>query len=124
MTNNLLAGSINPQSGITNPVFKGTSLENLFYLGPTAFFSVLLPKIITLILIVGSIIFLFMLLIGGVQWISSGGDKGALEAAKGRITNALLGIVVLFAAFAIIKFIEYFFNVSILTLNIGPLIIQ
>lgn len=124
MTNNLLAAGGNPSLGITNPVFKGTMLENWFLLGPTAFFSAIIPKIITLILIVGSIIFFFMLLIGGVQWISSGGDKAALEAAKGRITSALVGIVILFSAFAIIKLVETFFGVDLLQININPLIIQ
>ena len=84
----------------------------------------MLPNIIGLIFIVGIIIFFFMLLMGAVQWISSGGDKGKLESARGRLTSAIIGIVILLSVFAIMQLIQTFFGVSILTLDIGPLIIR
>lgn len=65
-----------------------------------------------------------MLLLGAITWIGSGGDKAAIEGARGRITQALIGIVVLFSVFAIIKLIEGLFGIKILTLDIGPLIIK
>ncbi len=88
------------------------------------FFQQLIPSFVGLAFIIGAIIFFFMLLIGAIQWISSGGDKGAVEAARSRLTQALVGIVVLFSAFAIIKVVEVFFGIHILTLDIGPLIIK
>lgn len=81
-----------------------------------------IPPAITLAFIVGSIIFFAMLVWGAIEWISSGGDKQKLESARGRITSALVGIILLFAAFAIINIIEHFFNVHILTnLNLNQL---
>ena len=67
---------------------------------------------------------LFMLIWGSIQWISSGGDKQALESARGRLTGALIGIVLLFVSFALIQLIGNFFGIKILTLDIGPLVIQ
>ena len=64
-----------------------------------------------------------MMLIGGIQWISSGGDEQGLEAARGKISNALIGMVILFATFAIISLIQTFFGIQILTIDIGPLVI-
>jgi hypothetical protein len=55
-----------------------------------------------------------MLIIGGVRWITSGGDKAATEAARGQITAALVGLVIVFAAWAILQLIELFFGVDIL----------
>ena len=125
--NNLLAGGETSNStDITNPAL-GDFLNNFAtatHAGPTAFFNYFLPKLVVLAFILGSIIFFFMLITGAIQWISSGGDKGALEGARGKITNALVGLLILFAAFAVIKLIEGFFGISILTLDIGPLIIQ
>ncbi len=109
---------------IENPAL-GPALQNLIKTeGGTGFFTTLLPNIITLLLIVGALVFFFMLVVGAIQWISSGGDKQGLESARGKLTNAVLGIVILFAAFAIITLIENFFGIKILTLDIGALKIE
>ena len=104
---------------ITNPI-----LGNLNKTSGTGFFQKFIPSLISLAFVVGAIIFFFTLVLGAIQWISSGGDKQALEGAKGKITNAIIGIVILFATFAVIKLIELFFNVHILALDIGSLIIK
>lgn len=69
---------------------------------------------VNLILIVAAVVFFFILVIGGIRWITSGGDKANTEAARGQITAALVGLVIVFAAWAIIKLIEAFFGVIIL----------
>ncbi|MBL7036901.1 hypothetical protein ISR94_03660, partial [Candidatus Microgenomates bacterium] len=48
----------------------------------------------------------------------------AIEGARGRITSALVGVVILFSTFALIKIVETFFGIDILTIDIGPLVIQ
>jgi hypothetical protein len=102
---------------IINPILN-TTLQ-----GQTGidFFGNLVPRLVTLGFIIGSLIFFFILIIGAIQWISSGGDKNAIEEAKHKITNAIIGIVILFLIFVIMKVIESFFGISILTLDIGNL---
>lgn len=90
----------------------------------TTFFGKLIPSLVTLALVGGTIIFFFNLVMGAIQWISSGGDKQKLESARGRISNALIGLVVLFVAFALIKLIENFFGITILALDITKLVIR
>ena len=107
---------------ITNPALGG--LNQSAGQDGLGFFSALLPAIVSLLFVIGSIIFFFMLAIGAIQWISSAGDKGALEGARGRIVNALTGIIILFSAYAIVTLVENFFGISILTLDIGSLTIQ
>lgn len=131
LENNLLAGAIGaPSSGqINNPLFKGTFLESITLVGsgpagPAAFINVYLPMAIGWLFVIGLVGFLFMVILGGIQWIFSGGDKGAVEAAKGRFTNALIGLVLLLSTFAIIKLIETFFGINILTIDIAGLFIQ
>jgi len=53
------------------------------------------------------------LLWGGFQWITSGGDKAAVEAARLRISAALVGLVIIAAAWAIMLMIQYFFGIEI-----------
>jgi hypothetical protein len=112
MINNYLA-----QVPISNPLVttKATGM---------GFISQLIPNIIGLIFVIGVIIFFFMLIIGAIQWISSGGDKAALESARGRITSALIGLVILFSALAIVSLIETFFHINILSIDISKLYIK
>ncbi len=112
---NLLAAA----PGITNPAIGDLGKNT-----GVSFFQQLLPTLIGLMLTVGAIVFFFMILFGAIQWILSGGDKASVEAARGRITQALIGIIVLFSVFAIIKLVENFFGISILTLDIGQLKIK
>jgi hypothetical protein len=83
-----------------------------------SFLQNLLTTAVTLCFVVGVLAFFFMLLMGALQWITSGGDKTSLEGARGRITSALIGLVILFCVFAIVKLIEGFFHIDILTLDI------
>ncbi len=69
-------------------------------------------------LVIAAIVFFFILVIGGIQWIASGGDKAQTEAARNRITAALVGLVIVFAAWAIIALIKVFFGVDVLSLTI------
>ncbi len=106
--------------GITNPIL-GKGLQGK---SGIEFFQSLLPALIGWGFVIGVVVFLFIIIIGAIGWILSGGDKAAVEAARGRITGALVGIVLLFVLFAILTVIENFFGINILTLDIGPLKIQ
>lgn len=69
---------------------------------------------IRLVLILASLIFFFMLVWGGIQWMVSGGDKNGAEQARSKITNALIGLVIVFSAWAIMALIKQIFGVDIL----------
>lgn len=105
---------------IENPAL-GDNLQNLEGAG---FFDKLLSTLITIFLIGGGVIFVFMLIIGGIQWITAGGDKSKVEEASGRIRTALIGIILLFSVFVIVSLAESIFGVRILTIDIDPLIIR
>lgn len=47
------------------------------------------------------VIAILFILIGGIQYTTSGGDKAAVEAARGRITAAVIGLVIVLAAWLI-----------------------
>jgi len=55
-----------------------------------------------------------MLVMGGVQWITSGGDKENTQKAKDRLTSALVGLAIIGGAWALMKVVEFFFGISIL----------
>lgn len=70
-------------------------------------------RAIQFLLVGSSIIFLFMLIRGGINWIASGGDKQKIESAKKTLTNALIGLLIVFSAFVTIKVINTLFRVNI-----------
>ena len=76
---------------------------------------------ITGVLVVAALIFFFILVMGGIKWIMSGGDKGNVETARKQITNALIGLAIIFVAWAIIRLLSQVFGVDILTLPIPRL---
>lgn len=49
-----------------------------------------------------------MLLVGGFKFLTSGGDPKATEGAKGTMTYAIVGLVVIIASYLILRAIEYF----------------
>ncbi|HUS60257.1 MAG TPA: hypothetical protein VMX76_02630 [Nevskiaceae bacterium] len=70
--------------------------------------------IIKLILIVAAIIAFVFLVFGGIKWITSGGDKEGTQAAQKTLTAALIGLLIVFAAWAIMTLLNTFFNIDIL----------
>mgnify|MGYP001601234159 CR=1 FL=1 len=63
-----------------------------------------------------SFLLVFVMLVwGGVQWITSGGDKENTQKAKDRITSALVGLAIIGGAWALMKIVGAFFGVDILT---------
>lgn len=106
----------------TNPVV-GSSLKNFESGSADSFLEKFIPNGVGLLFVAGAVFFFFQLLWGAASWILSGGDKGSLESAKSRLTNAAIGFVLLIASFAIIGFIEDFFKIKILSIDIGPLFI-
>jgi hypothetical protein len=69
-------------------------------------------------LVIAAVVFFFILVIGGIKWIASGGDKAQTERARNQITAALVGLVIVFAAWAIIALINTFFGINIFSLAI------
>lgn len=69
---------------------------------------------VSLLMILAAIATFFYLVWGGLEWITSGGDKAGTESARNKITSAFIGLFIVFAAWAIIKLIEQFFGICVL----------
>jgi len=65
---------------------------------------------VTLILIIAALISFVFLILGGIRWMTSGGDKEGTAKAQSTITSALIGLVIVFSAWAIIKLLQTFFG--------------
>jgi TRAP-type C4-dicarboxylate transport system permease small subunit len=66
------------------------------------------------IVVVGSLAFLLYLVWGGIEWLTSAGDKTKVESAQSKITSAVIGLAILVVSYAIILFIQAVFKINIL----------
>lgn len=104
----------NPALGDLGSTFEGQ--------GGATFLEAVIRTGITIVFSIGFLFFIFMLLTGGIDWIRAGADKSQLEAARGKLSNALVGLVVLVAGFALIRLIEAVFTIDILNITIPTLL--
>lgn len=79
-------------------------------------FGSMIGSIVGIMLVIATIWVLIQLLQGGLMWINSGGDKTTLESARNRITNAVIGLIIIFAVWALFIVILQFLGIGI----IGP----
>lgn len=93
--------------------------------GPLGLFRNLISTVIGLMTLIAIIWFIFLLVSGAISYMSSGGDKNAVESAKKRISNALIGLVIVVISIFIIKLLGYLlgfqdildFNAMFITLS-------
>lgn len=76
--------------------------------------SPVLSKFIGLLLVAAAVAALFYLLMGGLQWITSGGDKAGMQAAREKITAAFIGLAIVATAWAVFLLVQWFFGFRIL----------
>lgn len=93
---------INPPGGLPSGGFGDNTANNLIGWGLTA------------LLVGGTLLALAYLIWGGVQWITSGGDKSKIQAARNKMTYAIIGLVIAFLSFFIVTLIGGFFQVNLL----------
>jgi len=77
----------------------------------------LIGSAISFIFVIAVVVAIFFLLYGALKWIYSGGDKAAIESARGTITAAVIGLVILFLGFLIFTVVLGFFGINILSVN-------
>lgn len=59
----------------------------------------------------GLAVFIYLIW-GGYEWLMAGEDKAKVEAARTRITNAVIGIAILASAWVIYSIIDKFFGIG------------
>src|SRR5690242_5668833 len=57
--------------------------------------SKLIQGLLNMVLFVAALLVFAYMIWGGIQWITSGGDKGKTEEARNKITAAVIGLAVL-----------------------------
>lgn len=93
-----------------NTVDIGSQVDN--YFGYTCIGN-FISNMVDLAITVAGVSVLIYLVWGGIQWITSGGDKTKTEEARNRISSAITGLAIVVISFAVWKIILYFFGINI-----------
>lgn len=92
-------GGLGPFGGVQ---FTGSSAMSTF--------TGAISAIVGLLTMVAAIWFLVQVLLGGLGWITSGGDKAKLTEARDRLSQAFIGLIVVVAGWAILALAGQFFG--------------
>lgn len=98
---------------ITNPALRNFTSPDDAGAG-LAFYIAQLWKTIV---VIGGILFLLYLIWGGIDWLTAGGDKSKVEGAQKKISNALTGLAILVASFAIVTFVGEVLKIDLLNID-------
>ncbi|MBI2611606.1 hypothetical protein HYW54_02550 [Candidatus Gottesmanbacteria bacterium] len=73
-----------------------------------------ISAILGLLTIIAALYFFFQIITAGIAWIGAGGDKNSVEQARSKIFNALIGLVVVAAAWVLVGIIGTFVGIKVL----------
>ncbi len=93
----------------TSDVAKITDLEFYF------------ERIITIITALAGILFFIMLIVGGIKYLFSGGNPKTLESARGTLTAAILGLILIIGAYLILLLLSNFTGLDLTIFTIPQL---
>ena len=101
------AQSGNPLSGLDDTAgqvtaFQGQTGSNADY---SNFLQTKAGQIIGAILSFVGVLFLGLMIYAGILWMTAQDNEQQVNKAKGMLTNAIIGIIIVFAAYAITAFI-------------------
>jgi hypothetical protein len=85
-----------------------TSIENL---------ENIISTVIGVITVVGSIFFIINFIIAAFNWITSDGDQGKLKSARDRMTQSVIGLVIVVASYSLIALLGSIVGIELLNFS-------
>lgn len=74
----------------------------------------LISAVVGTLLILAALMAFLFLIMGGIQWITSGGDKTHMEEARNKITHAIVGLIIVGAAWAVMMLVQNFLGINVI----------
>jgi hypothetical protein len=73
----------------------------------------LFPILVALAFIICIIVSVILIIIGGIRWITSGGNKETIISARDTVTDGVIGLALLLSLYVVIQFINLIFRINI-----------
>ena len=114
--NHLLAQIHNPV--LPDLIGGGKAGETAEFTAGGPALGAIITQLVGALFIAGFLLTFFFLIMGGLTWITAGGDKTKLEKARDQITQAIIGLIIVGATYAIASLVAKFFGLDIKALPI------
>ncbi len=102
-------GAVSAQASIQEGLEKGTCLNTTDTTcgteDPEDAVNTIITTVINIFSLVVGVISVVMIIIGGLKYITSGGDSGNVSGAKNTILYAIIGLVVVALSQVIVRFV-------------------
>jgi hypothetical protein len=99
--------------GLKPPAGNG-GLADFDTTAPLTSFETFLSQFIGFITLIAGLVFIVMFINGALKWITAGDDSGKVQKARDLIMNAVIGLIVTVAGYAIIGLIGSIVGIDIL----------
>ena len=94
---------------------QSEAFPDFTFLGEQGTIGNIVSEFIKYLFPLAGILLLLYLLLGGFSLMTSGGDPKAVQGAKSKITNALIGFVIIFAAYWIVQLVASILGLEAIT---------
>ncbi|MDD3711808.1 MAG: pilin [Patescibacteria group bacterium] len=101
----LLAAFAIPVPALADQEQRGFDAFNLGSVFKMTDLAATIQSVINIMLVIAGVVAVIYLIIGGYQYVTAGGNAEQAAAARTTILNALIGLIVIFSAFAIVNFV-------------------
>jgi len=111
---NLIAQNKPFGGGLTPPAGAGGLAGAASGANPLTSLESVISMLMGLVTVVASLLLLGYIVLGGVTWITAGGDSGKIEKARNKIVQGVIGLAVVVAAYALIGLVGKVIGIDIL----------
>lgn len=66
------------------------------------------------VMMIAALLLFFYLIWGGIEWITAAGESGKIQKARDKMTQAVIGIIVLAASVAIFSLVQEFLGIEVI----------
>lgn len=92
---------------IINPAHAATDIASNYAFGSVGTFGSLINYLIPVAFSMAAILVSFYIIVAAFDMIMSQGDKNATAAARDKIVHAIIGLMLLIAAFLVVRYLPY-----------------
>ncbi len=79
--------------------------------------NTLIGLILKAVMVIAALAVFILLIWGGLEWITGGGEKAKVESARNKITGAIIGLFVLASVVAIFNLLQQFLGINLMLDN-------
>ena len=105
-------------TGVTIDLEQQAIDQGLSAAATPAAFGNFISLILSAVFVIAGLMLLLFLVWGAIDWITGGGEKGKIEAARNKMTNAVIGIIVLASTLVLFILVQRFLGVEIIKFNV------